>query len=216
MSTQSASTVIDPINYKIQIKRVIVNEFRNYFQNVSDSVTINKINCALEYPNTAESYPAVIVGYKEKEIHNAGISHLEDFGSLSQERWFFTGDIKIEIMALTNLERDYISDHVVSLYSFGSFRGLTFESDIFGSSSADIQVNLKTLTPIEEQTMSGATWGLTDSRIYTCGYTFPVLGSFISYPLYEQYITGVNTRTTSLGLYNETLPAQVNNIGLIN
>jgi hypothetical protein len=199
MSTNTTSNVFSPINYKLELKRLVVNEFRNYFYNISVSNTINNINCTLEYPNTPEKYPAVIVGYTEKTVHNAGLSHFENDGNLSQERWLFEGDVKVEVRALTNLERDYVSDHIVNLFAFGSFLSVPFENDIFGSSFIDLQVNLKTLAPTGEQTMAGVTWGLTDSRIYSCGYDFKVLGAFISPSGYDQYISQITANSGYTG-----------------
>ena len=199
MSTNTTSNVFSPISYKLELKRLVVNEFRNYFYNISVSNTINNVNCTLEYPNTPEKYPAVIVGYTEKTVHNAGLSHLENDGNLSQERWLFEGDVKVEVRALTNLERDYVSDHIVNLFAFGSFLSLPFENDIFGSSFIDLQVNLKTLAPTGEQTMAGVTWGLTDSRIYSCGYDFKVLGAFISPSEYDQYISQITANSGYIG-----------------
>jgi hypothetical protein len=199
MSTNTTSNVFSPINYKLELKRLVVNEFRNYFYNISASNTINNINCTLEYPNTPEKYPAVIVGYTEKTLHNAGLSHLEENENLNQERWLFEGEIKIEIRALTNLERDFVSDHVVNLFAFGSFLSIPFETDIFDSPFVDLQINLKTLTPTGEQTMAGVTWGLTDSRIYSCGYSFKVLGAFISPSGYSQYISQITANSSYAG-----------------
>jgi hypothetical protein len=193
--SNTTSNVFSPINYKLELKRLVVNEFRNYFYNISVSQTMNQINCTLEYPNTPEKYPAVIIGYQEKALHNAGLSHLEEDENLSQERWIFEGEMKIDIRALTNLERDFISDHVVALFSFGSFLQIPFENDITASQFIDLQLNVKTLNPIAEQTMAGATWGLTDSRIYSCGYSFKVLGAYISNSSYDQFISNVTTVT---------------------
>jgi hypothetical protein len=198
MSTNS--NVYSPISYKLEIKRLVVNEFRNYFQNISQSHTMNEIKCTLEYPNSAEKYPAVIVGYKEKTLHNAGLSHVEISENLSTERWVFTGDISVEVMALTNLERDYISDHIIGLFAFGSFLQIPFETDIVASTFIDLQVNLKALIPSGEQTMAGVTWGLTDSRIYSCSYSFPVLGAFTSTPNYDAYIASIQAKSNLIGL----------------
>lgn len=198
MSTNS--TVVSPITYKLELKRLVVKEFRNYFRNISISQTMNEINCTLEYPNTAEKYPAVVVGYREKELHNAGLSHLEQDENLAAERWIFTGDVTIKIMALTNLERDYVSDHIVGLYAFGDFLNIPFESDIVSSQFIDLQVVLKHLVPGPEETISGVTWGLTDSRIYTCGYSFPILGAFASDPNYDQLIAKITSTSNMDGL----------------
>ena len=214
MSTNSI--VYSPINYKLELKRLIVNEFLRYFQTLAagatdpvEAATMANIKCTLEYPLTAEGYPAIIVGYKEKTVHNAGISHVEDDGNLSIERWIFEGDVQIEVFALTSLERDYVSDNLVNLFAFGAFLGAVFEPNIDTETAFyDVQANMKVLGTIQEDVMSGAAWGLTDSRIYHCGYTFPILGAFTSNSLYEEYIS-------KLGLQlNDNFNAQINiNLG---
>lgn len=206
--TSTTSNVIPPIGYKLQLKRLIVNEFRNYLYNISVSNTMNQVNCTIEYPNTPEKYPALIVGYREKRVHNAGVGHIEESPNLSTERWTFTGDVTVEIMALTSLERDFISDHVVALYAFGSFLQIPFESDVMADNTIDVQVNTKILTPLGEETRAGVTWGVTDTRIYTCGYTFPIFGAFSSNPIYADYIQKVTTTSTNSNIFN-ALPSDI-------
>lgn len=198
MSTNSV--VYSPINYKLELKRLVVNEFRNYFDALSKESTIDfqratlaNVHTIIEYPLTAEGYPALIVGYRERATHNAGISHVEEDSNLTLERWIFEGDLVLEIFALTSLERDYLSDNVVNLLAFGNFLGAVFEQNVDTATSLyDVQANMKYLEPMAEEVMSGAAWGITDTRIYTCGYSFPIIGSFNSHSIYEQYITGIN------------------------
>ena len=209
MAQDSTSTVIPPIAYKISLKRLIVTELRNYFYNISVSNTMNEINCTLEYPNTPEKYPAVIVNFKEKTLHNAGLGHIEEDQNISIERWLFAGNVTLEVMALTNLERDFISDHLVGLFSFGNFLAIPFEADVVASVLLDVQPNLKVITPIAERTMAGVTWGVTDSRLYVCGYSFPVQGSFTSNPSYAEYITKV-TATTANAVAADIFSPQTN------
>lgn len=207
--SDTTSNVIPPITYKISLKRLVVNELRNYFYNISVSQTMNEINCTLEYPNTPEKYPAVIMGYKEKTVHNAGLGHVEEDENLNMERWLFSGNVTLEVMALTNLERDFISDHLIALFAFGSFLSIPFESGVNSSVYLDVQPNLKVITPVPENTMAGATWVLTDTRIYTVGYSFPLIGSFTSNPSYAEYITKINATTTNTGA-TDIFPPQTN------
>ena len=207
--SDTTSNVIPPITYKIALKRLVVNELRNYFYNISVSQTMNEINCTVEYPNTPEKYPAVVVGYKEKTVHDAGLGHIEEDQNLNMERWLFSGNMTFEIMSLTNLERDFIADHLIALFAFGSFLSIPFEADVTSSVMIDVQPNLKIITPIPENTMAGASWGVTDARIYTVGYSFALIGSFTSNPSYAEYITQINATATNAGA-TDIFPPQTN------
>lgn len=191
----SSGQVYSPINYKIQIKRVLVDALREYCTE-SISNTMNEVFVTIEYPQVAERYPTIIVGFQERKLASP-IGHYELDQNLAQGRWIFEGDVTLEILALTSLERDYISDHIVNLAAFGKLNGITFEKNVVSNSTVDIQMNLGYLQPTGgETTMSGVSWGLTDGRIYQCGYSFPIIGSFKSRPTYFDFITSVNAGTT--------------------
>lgn len=197
----SSGQVYSPINYKIQIKRVMVDALRIYC-NTHPSQTVQNTFVTIEYPQAAERYPCIIVGLDETSLQSSGVGHLEINDNLINGRWTFEGRIKFEIMALTSLERDYLSDHIVNLSAFGDLRGASFKEDVVSNNTVDIQINLGLLQPLGETTMSGASWGLTDARIYQCSYTFPVIGTFQSQPSYFDWITKVDSTITADGSSN--------------
>lgn len=193
----SSGQVYSPINYKIQIKRVIVDSLREYCDNHT-SQTMRSTFVTIEYPMGAERYPTIIVGFNETKLASP-VGHYELTDNLVRGRWIFQGNVKLEIMALTSLERDYISDHIVNLAAFGKLRGANFEDNVIGNNTVDVQMNLGYLQPLGETTMSGVSWGLTDGRIYQCGYVFPVIGTFESQPSYYDFISSVLAGTTADG-----------------
>jgi hypothetical protein len=149
----------------------------------------------IEYPQKPEQYPSMIVGFKERELKSAGIAHSEIIDETSiVQRWLFQGSISIEVFALTSMDRDFISDSLVNLLSFGRIERFPFRDYIEDNAQVDIQVSVGSLTPLGEQTMSGASWGLTDQRIYTTGYEFGCMGGFISTTNNYDYIDGFNAR----------------------
>lgn len=190
----SSGQVYSPIGYKIQIKRTVVDALRTYMSS-SQSNTVNQTKVTVEYPQSAESYPALIVGYEQSQLYHTGLGHVEYIDGNLHTRWTFEGSVSMEILALTSLERDYISDHITNLAAFRTYIGSTFELDVILNENIDLQMNLGLLQPGPEQVMSGASWGLTDTRFYQCSYSFPVLGTFVSAPLYYDWISRVNTFT---------------------
>lgn len=191
-----------PINYKMEIKRAVVKSFQNVFHNTEDyfpgyqsSKLLTESHITIEYPQRPEQYPSLIVGFKEKELKSAGIAHSEIIDNTSVvQRWLFSGAISIEIFALTSMDRDFISDSVVNMLSFGRIEGFSFRDYIEDNAKVDIQLSVGSLIPISEQTMSGASWGLTDQRIYTVGYEFGCLGGFISTTNNYDLISGFDAR----------------------
>lgn len=192
------SILRSPINYKMETKRAIVKGLQNIFYNTEEyfpdyqsSKLLTESHITIEYPQRPEQYPSIIVGFKERELKSAGIGHYELINDTTAiQRWLFQGSITIEIFALTSMDRDFISDSVVNLLSFGRLEGFTFREYVENNTNIDLQLSVGSLTPIPEQTMSGVSWGLTDQRIYTVGYEFGCLGAFISTTKNYDYIGG--------------------------
>jgi hypothetical protein len=202
-----------PINYKMEIKRSVVRGFQTvfhdpqtYFPGYESSQLLTESHITIEYPQRPEQYPSLIIGFKEEELKNAGISHYEtaDNNAVNQ-RWLYRGTISLEIFALTSMDRDFISDSVVNMLSFGMVEGFPFRNYIENSSSVDLQLSLGSLTPIQEQTMSGVSWGLTDQRIYTVGYEFGCMGGFTSTSRYYDLVSGIDGTA-----YGDPVPVDFN------
>ena len=203
----SDSLLRSPINYKMEVKRSVVGAFQSVFHNTGtyypgyeSSELLTKSHITIEYPQRPEQYPTLIIGFQEQELKNAGIGHLDNFSSNTiAQKWFFQGLITVEIFALTSMDRDFISDSVVNMLSYGRIMGKPFRALIEGNSVVDLQVSLGSLIPVPEQTMSGVSWGLTDARIYTVGYNFGCIGGFNSESIYNDYVSHVNIDISNVG-----------------
>lgn len=202
-----------PINYKMEIKRAVVRGFQTvfhdtetYFPGYKSSQLLTESHITIEYPQRPEQYPSLIVGFREQELKNAGIGHYEtDNNNVVNQRWLYRGTITLEIFALTSMDRDFISDSIVNMLSFGMVEGFLFRNYIENNANVNLQLSLGSLTPIQEQTMSGVSWGLTDQRIYTVGYEFGCMGGFTSTSKYYDLIAGVNASA-----YGNSIPAEIN------
>lgn len=200
-----------PINYKMEIKRAVVRSFQTvfhdvdkYFPEYTSSELLTNSHITIEYPQKPEQYPSLIVGFKERELKSAGVGHYEIIADNSViQRWLFEGTISVEVFALTSMDRDFISDSVVNMLSFGRIEGFSFREHIENSSNVDLQLSVGSLSPMAEQTMSGVSWGLTDQRIYTVGYEFGCMGAFTSPFVYYDYISNVNGSAEEMNFSNE-------------
>lgn len=203
----SDSLLRSPINYKMEVKRSVVRAFQSVFHDTSkyypgykSSELLTKSHITIEYPQRPEQYPTLIIGFQEQELKNAGVGHLDNISANTiAQKWFFQGLITVEIFALTSMDRDFISDSVVNMLSYGRVMGKPFRALIEGDSLVDLQVSLGSLIPVPEQTMSGVSWGLTDARIYTVGYNFGCIGGFNSESIYNDYVSHVNIDISNVG-----------------
>lgn len=196
-----------PINYKMEVKRSVVTAFQavfnnqeTYFPGYKSSELLTNSHITIEYPQRPEQYPSLIIGFQERSLKSAGISHIDyyDENNIAQ-KWYFEGLITLEIFALTSMDRDFISDSVVNMLSFGRVMNVPFRKIIESEARVDLQLSIGSLEPIAEQTMSGVSWGLTDQRIYTVGYNFGCLGTFDSGSIYQEYVEGIQIDTTYVG-----------------
>lgn len=191
----------------MEIKRAVTTAFQtvfkdteNYYPGYKSSELLTKSHITIEYPQRPEQYPSLIVGFQEQELKSAGIAHIDVFDENNiAQKWLYTGTITIEIFALTSMDRDFISDSVVNMLAFGRVKDKPFRRMIEQEARVDLQLSIGSLTPMPEQTMSGASWGLTDARVYTTGYSFGCIGGFDSGPLFQQYVDGVLIDTTFVG-----------------
>jgi hypothetical protein len=201
------SVLRSPINYKMEVKRAVVKAFQAVFHNENEyypgyksSELLTKSHITIEYPQRPEQYPSLIVGFQESELKSAGIGHLDTYGDGTvAQKWLFFGKITVEIFALTSMDRDFISDSVVNMLSFGRVMGIPFRRMIEQESRVDLQLSVGSLEPVAEQTMSGASWGLTDQRIYTVGYNFGCMGGFDSGVITYDYLSGIEIDTRYVG-----------------
>lgn len=189
--------LIAPISYRMEIKRAVVRTLRQVFDADYPDSQLRNIFISIEHPQVPEQYPAIFVTYNETELRTAGVGHIEvgdpdegEDGSLSQRRWMFKGNVGIEIFGLTSQDRDYLADHFVNMFAYSAISIYTapFIPGIVTSPNVDIQMNLDSLAPGGEETVSQVSWGSADQRIYKVSYSFGVFGSFTSGHVISTYI----------------------------
>ncbi len=81
------------------------------------------ISVDMEYPQEVAAFPAIWVQFSITKLQRAGLSHEVMTKSAEGnwepvQEWIFEGRITITIAALTSLERDRISDRIISLLAF--------------------------------------------------------------------------------------------------
>jgi hypothetical protein len=184
-----------PIRYKIALKLAVVEALRLIFSEQYPDSLLNDLFINLEYPQKPQQYPAVIVGYQERDLRTAGPFHFEYRSPNNvQKRWYFEGTITMDIIAQTSLDRDYISDHFVHMFAFATTNEYTASFFNYIETNEDIIVNVNKdiLTPAGETVESGVPWGFTDQLLYRTAYAFDVMGEFLSGVVQNAYVRGVN------------------------
>ncbi len=113
-------------DYKIGLKREVVEALRPMFgSNFEFEDLRNHVYVGLEYPMTRVQYPAIYITFQEEELRNVGIGHYELDYTVDQlypkiiKRWYFTGQLNFNVIALNALDRDRISAALVNMIAFG-------------------------------------------------------------------------------------------------
>lgn len=201
MSTQpiQKSAIYSPIGYKLNLKRAMVNSLKTVFNLNHPDTTMKNLFISMEWNERPQQFPCLMVSYAEKSLKNIGVGHLGLFETNKiYKRWLYEGTIMVTIFAHTSLQRDFISDQFVNMFSFG---GLSPQSAIFmryfhENQGLDVQVMSDILNPLAESAQKGSSWGVEDVTIYSCGYSFGVLGSYHSADESFDYVRRVNESYT--------------------
>jgi hypothetical protein len=175
--------------YKTYIKKTTVRALQAAFQSDYYDEQFKNLRVTLEYPLDRANWPAILVSYREAWVRNAGLAHQEYLYDTNGElRAFqhsmFKGALSFEVLALSPLDRDILSDSIVELIRFGTLETVTNDfftevyddSTIFGS---QLTMNSDELTPLNDS-VSPTPWDAEDSKIYETGYSIDVFGSYYS------------------------------------
>ncbi len=182
------------IPYKTYIKQTLVEGIRGVFNNHPDNL-LKGVNATIEFPNEQASYPAVIVRFFEREIHNAGVGHYEvltiDGADYKFMHYLYTGDIEFAIHALSSYDRDLVADSLVQTLTMGSLAPYTrrFGERIYPEPVEEypkseynyIALNTDRITGFGE-TQTPAPWQPEDVFVYQTSYRCGVSGEFYSLP----------------------------------
>jgi hypothetical protein len=181
------------------VKRAVVVALRDAISGTTLSGMVNgsDVTVDMEYPMKKEHYPGIWVQFSFNEMVNAGVSHeiiQKTIGEDQQVNWEpirefqFKGRVSLTIVALTSLERDRLSDSVISMLMFSrppeyvltkpdedtkQFRQLI--SSLAQNPYISMTINHDELIPGGQSMTTGVPW---DEEIpgYEDTYSFDILG----------------------------------------
>lgn len=183
------------IRYKTYVKEALVEALRAVFSQHPDEI-LRRTNINIDFPLTEADYPAIIVRFYERDIHNAGVGHVEFFESETNPgRWnkykhyLYQGDIEFAVYALSSVDRDLISDSIVEILAMGELTTYTntFLQRIYAPDataepvSVDHMINLNT-DQIQGfgETQIPVPWASEDELVYQTSYRIGIHGEIYS------------------------------------
>lgn len=173
------------------VKRTVVSGLRDSLTGTTLSESNSRVHIDLEYPYEKQHYPGVWVQFSFSSLNDMGVGHRIDETEKTYTReWEFSGRVTLTILALSSLDRDRISDWIVSTYAFSSLPG---EQEVLEESlntpllkalneSPYVRLSLKSgsLTPAGQSTSVGVPWD-PDQLVYGDAFSFDIYGSFEAY-----------------------------------
>lgn len=176
------------------IKMGVVNALRSVFtesffsddQEKSDSV----VSVDMEYPTAISQYPAIWVQFSLSKLTPSGMAHMtaehNEDGSLKSviRQWMYEGRVNLLVAALTSMQRDRISDRLISVLSFaardeipGIDGDTSFLDTLQSYPYASIMVNTDRIIPAGQNiTVGTADEG--DRLVYEDSYSIEILGEY--------------------------------------
>ncbi|WP_028058423.1 hypothetical protein [Candidatus Solirubrobacter pratensis] len=154
------------------------------------------VKVTLEWPRDKDRYPCVVVRFFERDIQSVGVGHQEmifveddDLIPMRMLHNIFTGDLEFAIYALSNLDRDLMSDTVVQTLTMGTISDYT--NNFFNAVYADQDnvpdarwhfIDVSKKVSGFGETQAPVPWQSEDEQLYIVQYRAPVTGEFYSVP----------------------------------
>lgn len=180
------------------VKRAVTQALREAITNTGMSIngTDSKVTVNLEYPMEEESYPGIWVQFSVTNLSRAGLSHElwlqdEDKNWMPMQEWMFQGRVTLNIVALSNKERDRISDAVITMFAFSRTPDLvltdpsrdtkqfrSFLTQLEENPYVSLVINTDTLGCGGQAAQMGMLPWQQDILVYEDTYTFDLLGQF--------------------------------------
>ncbi|ASZ74695.1 hypothetical protein KHO57_gp209 [Mycobacterium phage Phabba] len=186
-----------------QVKRAVMVAIKEglHGSTLGHEMSNTDISVEMEYPLEAKHYPGIWVQFSFTKFTNAGIGHeqlhkvIENPGT-PQERvnWetvraiMFEGTVSLSVVALTNLERDRVSDSLVTMLAYArqpeyvltdptrdtkKFRGLA--TALKNNPYVAIAIDHDNVTPGGQSVTPGVPWD-PDTLGYEDSYSFSIIG----------------------------------------
>lgn len=180
------------------VKRAVTQALREAITNTGMSLvgTDSKVTVNLEYPIEEESYPGIWVQFSVTNLTRAGLSHElwlkdDDDNWIPMQEWMFQGRVTLNIVALSNKERDRISDAVITMFAFSRTPDLvltdpardtkqyrSFLTQIEQNPYVSMVINTDVLGSGGQSAQMGMLPWQQDILVYEDTYTFDLLGQF--------------------------------------
>jgi hypothetical protein len=182
------------------VKRAIIIALRDALQGTSLGIqaTNTQVHINLEYPLKEEQYPGIWIQFQTTKLQRQGLSQevWQNAGTTlapkwqAIQEWQFTGRVTLTIMALTSLERDRISDSIISQIAFARTQDgvitmptdtkqyKSFLTSLYENPYVALTVNTDIINSGGQSVNMGVPWQ-EDVLAYVDSYSFDLLGQFM-------------------------------------
>lgn len=186
------------IRYRTYIKETMVEALRNVFNNHPDPL-LDNLKVTPELPTDRAQFPAIIVRYFNRSLHNAGVAHHEWMRitpdgyepKLFQKfrHFYYNGDIEFKVLALSSKDRDFLADALVQTIGMAeaetytkAFLDRVYDADQTAEPSSlyhFINISTDDFQELGDQEQI-APWMEEDLLVYSATFRIPVFGEFYS------------------------------------
>lgn len=188
------------IKYKTYIKETLVGAMQAVFSTHPDDILQRTVHVSSNLPEERAEFPAVLVRFYERDLHNLGVGHQEwlpvvdDTNTNTGEfikfkHYAYSGDIEFGIFALSSPDRDLVGDSIVQTLTMGSTETYTsvFWNALYRPSLTTNPTAAEHFINLLNDRIQGygeseevAPWMPEDVLVYRSSYRIPIFGEFYS------------------------------------
>jgi len=180
------------------VKRTVTTALRESITSTGLSVdgSNSRVHIDIEYPMEEENYPGIWVQFSVTALTRAGLGHEvwvknDDDEWTPIQEWHFNGRVTLTVVALSNKERDRISDALITMFAFSRTPDIiltnpkkdtkkyrSFLSYLDQSPYVSLTVNTDALGSGGQGAQMGMLPWQQDQLIYEDTYSFDLMGQF--------------------------------------
>lgn len=197
------------VRYKTYLKAVLIESLQTIFAAHPDPL-LSDAHVDVDFSFKEAHYPSVIIRFYERDIHNAGVGHVEWFetdisGQFHRyKHYLYAGDIEFAVYALSSYDRDLVSDTLVDILAMGELSTWSNEllRRLYYTDSTEDPITVDHMVTLNTDQIQGfgetqalAPWGPEDVMVYQTAYRVAVRGEIYSRQPVTQYglVTDVQT-----------------------